>query len=377
LWDQVRKDPDGLHYVIAHSHGGNIAMYALRDTRLASQIAGIITLSTPFLVAQDRDLSFIGKIALWTLAAAIAIAPSGYILWRMWPLYNLDHPTFFFVGSNLIENALGLISVCIALLVGIAISNYIESFRKSLILPALDRDKLLVIRGPADEANALLVTSQLIELLITSFWGKRGRLDSIIRRLKIAFKRAQKRRWRKTWWWKFFRPWIVVDLYLGNFLGIVFIIIGSAIAVFAPTWLVKTLTSPTGYAYWEIALGLAFAAVRAPFIVGFYGVILAVAILFGVGAILGVVVFPALLVLMFVMIPVVPELGPLAAIIAISIEPSPPGQFTIEQIHAGGKQWRSAFKHSITYSHPDALRAMADWMIGKLSLESRLLGRIG
>jgi alpha-beta hydrolase superfamily lysophospholipase len=44
-------------FVIAHSHGGNVAMYAVRDKEAAARTAGIVTLATPFLVAQRRHFA--------------------------------------------------------------------------------------------------------------------------------------------------------------------------------------------------------------------------------------------------------------------------------------------------------------------------------
>lgn len=62
LTDRVLNYPHARHFIIAHSHGGNIVCYALRDhPELAQNIAGVITLSTPFLHANilDTDLEAI------------------------------------------------------------------------------------------------------------------------------------------------------------------------------------------------------------------------------------------------------------------------------------------------------------------------------
>lgn len=48
--------PDHRHILIAHSHGGNVALHALKDERLSSRIAGVITVGTPFLIAQKVSL---------------------------------------------------------------------------------------------------------------------------------------------------------------------------------------------------------------------------------------------------------------------------------------------------------------------------------
>ena len=49
------KFPRSRHYLIAHSHGGNVCLYALREKALRDGISGVVCLSTPFLVAPPRD----------------------------------------------------------------------------------------------------------------------------------------------------------------------------------------------------------------------------------------------------------------------------------------------------------------------------------
>ena len=44
------------HFVIAHSHGGNVACYAMQDEKLSSTISGTICLGTPFLQVQKSRL---------------------------------------------------------------------------------------------------------------------------------------------------------------------------------------------------------------------------------------------------------------------------------------------------------------------------------
>jgi Alpha/beta hydrolase family len=43
-------------FVIAHSHGGNVALYALRDPEVQRQVRGTVCLSTPFIYCRRREL---------------------------------------------------------------------------------------------------------------------------------------------------------------------------------------------------------------------------------------------------------------------------------------------------------------------------------
>jgi hypothetical protein len=55
-WDEFR---DSDHFIIAHSHGGNVALYALRDLNFASRrhIRGVVCIATPFIRCHHRDVA--------------------------------------------------------------------------------------------------------------------------------------------------------------------------------------------------------------------------------------------------------------------------------------------------------------------------------
>src|SRR5262245_54765385 len=48
--------PNSPCFIIAHSHGGNIARYALHDPEFAARAAGVVTLATPFLTGKPRNV---------------------------------------------------------------------------------------------------------------------------------------------------------------------------------------------------------------------------------------------------------------------------------------------------------------------------------
>lgn len=59
-------------YIVAHSHGGNIALHALRDPDVLKKITGVICLSTPFLFYKpaifNRSLLFFSALVLLLVA---------------------------------------------------------------------------------------------------------------------------------------------------------------------------------------------------------------------------------------------------------------------------------------------------------------------
>lgn len=72
--------PEAKHFIIAHSHGGNIALYTLRDRLIADRITGVVTLSTPFLVTRVSKVSGPGYASRsGLLASPVASAPRVFL----------------------------------------------------------------------------------------------------------------------------------------------------------------------------------------------------------------------------------------------------------------------------------------------------------
>jgi hypothetical protein len=86
LQQAIREFPQAKHVVITHSHGGNVALYALKDRELLSRISGVVTLATPFIQITQRShewlvlMTMIGvfaNIAFWPVIQSIRIALMG------------------------------------------------------------------------------------------------------------------------------------------------------------------------------------------------------------------------------------------------------------------------------------------------------------
>jgi len=84
LQNQISNNRSAAHFIIAHSHGGNVSLYALNqlDAAARAHINGLVTLGTPFVQAATRDVEFSrgvvsnfvtkGTLA-WSVAAAGAL----------------------------------------------------------------------------------------------------------------------------------------------------------------------------------------------------------------------------------------------------------------------------------------------------------------
>ena len=54
--EQFDLHPNAKHFVVAHSHGGNIAATAVADPEISRHLAGLVCFNTPFLVTVQRNL---------------------------------------------------------------------------------------------------------------------------------------------------------------------------------------------------------------------------------------------------------------------------------------------------------------------------------
>lgn len=73
MQDVKKQFPDDArHFIIAHSHGGNVALYAMEHEgptgkKLGEDVTGVITLATPFLTLTKRPLPRFVLPSVWTI----------------------------------------------------------------------------------------------------------------------------------------------------------------------------------------------------------------------------------------------------------------------------------------------------------------------
>jgi hypothetical protein len=156
LTRQLKDYPDARHYVIAHSHGGNVTMYALRDSKLKSQIDGVVCLSTPFLHVNKRNLGSsddeknVARSILLTLLLGIVLFASSRVTLVIpgYTIYFLLFCLVFFPGL--------LVHLLYPYLERMA-GELVETMKLDKIV---DKKKLLIIRTAGDEATLGLGMSQ-------------------------------------------------------------------------------------------------------------------------------------------------------------------------------------------------------------------------
>ncbi len=158
----VRAKPDGDHFIVAHSHGGNIALLALRNPEVRAAVRGVICLSTPFLLCRPRLFPRNGRALYETAAFMGVMAFVLYIVSRTLAEWNMNN-MFSVVGV-----------ATVALLC--AIPLFVRWHSRALhfmqrVTPSPHGMPILVIRSPSDEASLFLATFQAVAALLSFLWS--------------------------------------------------------------------------------------------------------------------------------------------------------------------------------------------------------------
>ena len=364
----VQNNATAHHCVIAHSHGGNIVCYALRDAaELVEQLDCIITLSTPFLSVRERNLSLFGALsALGSLYLAIF---GVFLLGISWALGPSTADEFVDLLRHVGVNGWWSYKSWIAWLIGMSLAVLVWGAARvlarwkawldtTLAMPNLVGERLLIVRSFADEATALLVAAQFFEIVVTMFWGRSG-----------AFQRALLS--AVTWLGKRLVEWSETPVGAALFRLIVAwtrLSFAGMVVLIPVTWYFYW-TQPDAYVAFFIGPytptatkvwgGIALFA--APIVAALAAVASLFLLVLACGASIGLVVIMANICLALIMLVVVPELGLMAFVMAISAEPVPgAGIFRVLQIRPEHKIGMVETRfHSTTYADPAALEGMA------------------
>ena len=159
------KDPDALLFVIAHSHGGNVALHAMRDPQIRLRVAGVVTISTPFVVVSRRtsvywDAGLIfGGLVPYAAAATLAL----YLILRA---YSAVAPSLALLAA-----AFGFAAVMVlaAWIVG-KLEDQSNVVEEELRFPPLDDRQVLILRTAGDEAFSALAFNHFLALVPYRFF---------------------------------------------------------------------------------------------------------------------------------------------------------------------------------------------------------------
>jgi hypothetical protein len=160
LQEGLKVQPDATHIVVAHSHGGNVALMALGDANLRERFAGVACLATPFIAARDRNL---GRVSWAIVAPGSVFLFAVFLSFGLLSLFEVFDPFLIYLSEwsfwGLMYTAYGLV-ITAFLLLRTPLTQYASRLRGELSPRPLERDRLLLIRSPADEASLALAVFQ-------------------------------------------------------------------------------------------------------------------------------------------------------------------------------------------------------------------------
>jgi hypothetical protein len=364
------RQPEADHFVIGHSHGGSVALYAMRDKAICTRLRGVVCLSTPFLIAKRRNNIFWnldteqGKSLLRDASyaacfGALLLATAAVVAW-LWD----GHPHMF--GTDT-QKPLLIVSLGYAVTIGAHFASSVlrkplcalllERLRRfadstadiesELDLTSIDPDGIFIARSIADEASSFIGMSQVISWFVTRIWLEIERLASGIVtevvRNATPFPNYMYRHFPRTLYG-------AVRLYLQ--------VVGIYLAVLASAWFLReqVVFAAMGRVAWPL-LGLA--------ILG----LMTADVLFGMLIITHLVLYSLAPITSFMMtllclLPFGRELAIRNILLTVSAESTPKGAWKLELIepNAPSAGMEVPLSHSEIYDSETGIAKVTGWI---------------
>lgn len=154
-----QQPPDGtqaLQFVVGHSHGGNVALYALDRPAVEEAIDGVVCFNTPFIAALRRNTKQLLRVVSFfaVIAVVAAFITVGYELWNA-----RDNLILLLVGLPLASAGVVVLLYAVGFLV-IGADYWLQAKREETIidisLPEVKRVPVLCLWGAGDEVQGFL-----------------------------------------------------------------------------------------------------------------------------------------------------------------------------------------------------------------------------
>jgi len=163
-------------YIVAHSHAGNVALYALRDKWLRQRVTRVACLATPFLHLTRDQLKFsLLMLSTITVGMLLFVLGGTFLLAKLIDIAEISG-SFWGAVAAFVLGLLGLLWFLRRKLEDAGLSwspaEYLRARRvkgaaldaklQSLELPELSLEQLIALRAASDEAAGALVTAQFL-----------------------------------------------------------------------------------------------------------------------------------------------------------------------------------------------------------------------
>ncbi len=181
------------HFIIAHSHGGMVTLYALDDPEIRKTVSGTVCLATPFIQCRPRPLP---RNTMQLLVTVLALA----VFFSLLPRTPRSIPgPLLLIPAYIVALAVvfGIRALLSYVVLGHLRGKFDEIYKAvvaSFSLPQLSSTELLVLRAPGDEASAALGASEFASWL----FGRLSVFAQRVYRLGASLKELNDRLGRPT-----------------------------------------------------------------------------------------------------------------------------------------------------------------------------------
>jgi hypothetical protein len=178
-WKQENSSyPTAKHYVIAHSHGGNVVLQALlSEQSIAQTMEGFVTLGTPFLWFEQSESSIVLKAMSWAaqymaLVFILALAACALFIPVSDEIIQFSAVLWAAYGVFLLILVMYLSRRWLHLLVRIhRLAQQVRAVPPGSTIP-----RMLIVRSPGDEASLALRASMMSRAILLVAWRMFGGL---------------------------------------------------------------------------------------------------------------------------------------------------------------------------------------------------------
>lgn len=176
-----QKYPDAHHAFVAHSHGGNVVLNALADEGLAEKTLGVVTLGTPFLDARTRDQ----KALLDETDGFMAAVFAGITVFAIGAALGLGRA--WWLPGLLTFVAIGVVLMAGGFIAGL-MRKHAERICRLMPKTRLRQEQLAIVRTASDEAAAALSGARVAGGFASLFWTVVS--GPVVRLLRAALERV-------------------------------------------------------------------------------------------------------------------------------------------------------------------------------------------
>jgi hypothetical protein len=325
LKSNSQPHPNAIHFVIGHSHGGNVALKAVEMGNLSHSV-NVICLSTPFFHVRARFIGLDHEIEQVGVGALGIVIGLPYFLQLR---FLIRHPyAYVVVGVLLLGLSVGVWKLW---------TKAAHQFRSQTETRVEPSTSLMIVRSVGDEAAAFIGAFQILSWMLT----RAGLFYlSIILNL-VRFIEAMKK-WRRELFDKWWMVTLVCSLFVFDFVS--HLILKRFVLLNA----LERLTLSSGVT--KLSYRIEALAPILPYI-------------------LLVITLPLILIALGIMLSGLLPLGFQAVLglpfYEVTVEPVPSGKWTVYQIAPQGRV--IGLMHSLSYENPLALAVIAEWVNGKMS----------